>query len=71
MSRCSLEKVHKRDNESPLSKYRGFGVFSMKKNKGRRKMFIPRANTASLLSNCSSPSQPPLLKPLLWVEIAL
>ncbi len=37
---------------------------------GRRKMFITRANVARWLSSCSTPSQP-LLKPLLWGEIAL
>jgi hypothetical protein len=32
---------------SPLSKNRGFGVYSMNKTRGRRKMFITRAKAAS------------------------
>jgi hypothetical protein len=54
MSRCWREKVftyiHKRGNYrlplEPLSKYRGFSVYSMNKTVGRRKMFITRANAA-------------------------
>ncbi len=34
-------------NRVPLYKYRGFGVYSMKKTRGRRKKFITRANLAS------------------------
>jgi hypothetical protein len=33
--------------QSPLSKYRGFSVYSMNKTGRRRKMFITRANAAS------------------------
>ncbi len=33
----------KREPESPLSKYRGFGVYSMNKTGGRRKTFITTA----------------------------
>jgi hypothetical protein len=52
MSRCSREKVlmctvHRRGNSSPLSKYRGFSVYSMNITGGRRKMFKTRANAAS------------------------
>ncbi len=53
MSRCSREKVlmctvvHIRGNWSPLSKYRGFSVYSMNKLGGRRKMFITKANSAT------------------------
>jgi hypothetical protein len=36
LSTCSTEKV--------LNKYRGFGVYSMNKTGGRRKVFITRAN---------------------------
>ncbi len=62
--------VHKRGNESPLSKYRGLGVYSMKKTGGRMKMFIIRANAASWLSSCLAPSQS-LLKSFLMSEITL
>jgi hypothetical protein len=51
MSRFSRERVlglHKRKNWNPLSKYRGFSVYSMNKTGGRRrKMFITRADVAS------------------------
>ncbi len=57
----------KTGNWSPLSKYRWFGVYSMKKTKGRRKTLLTRANEASWLSNCSAPS-PSLLKPFLCGE---
>ncbi len=46
--------VHKRGNYSPLSKYRGFSVYSMNKTGGRREMFNTRAN-AELLSTFLSP----------------
>jgi hypothetical protein len=62
--------INKRGNYSPLSKCRGFSVYSMNKTGGRRKMFITRANSASWLSSCWAPSQS-LLKLLLWAEIAL
>jgi hypothetical protein len=39
--------TQKRELESPLSKYRGFSVYSMKKTGGRRKLFITGANAAS------------------------
>ncbi len=42
----------------PLSKYRGFSVYSINKTGSRRKKFITRANGASWLSSCSAPSQP-------------
>ncbi len=48
----------------------GLVVYSMKKNRGRRKIFITRANATSWLSTCWAPSQS-LLTPLLWGEIAL
>jgi hypothetical protein len=45
MSSWSKEKVllcieNRELAESPLSKYRGFGMYSMNKTGGRRKMFI-------------------------------
>jgi hypothetical protein len=51
MSPCSNEKVylcvHKRENYRSLSKCRGFGVYSMNKTEGRRKMFLTRTKPAS------------------------
>ncbi len=50
----------KEGTTSPLSKYRGFRVYSMNKTGGRRKMFITTvhsANAASWLSSCWAPSQ--------------
>jgi hypothetical protein len=75
LSTCPIEKVlfcaEKRELESPsLILYKGFGDYSMNKTRGRRKMFITRANAASRLNRCSAPSQL-LLKALLWAEITL
>ncbi len=68
---CTLyDCVQKRGDGSPISKYRGIGIYSMNKPMGRRHMFITRAKAASWFSSCSAPSQP-LLKPLLWDEIPL
>ncbi len=71
MIRCSREKIlmytQKRELyiESPLYKYRGFSVYSTNKTGVRTKMFITRANAASvieqLLSTFSIPSQAPSL----------
>ncbi len=55
--------VRKRGNK-------GLGVYSMNKTLGRRKVFKTKLNSASRLSSCSVPSHP-LLKLLLWGEIAL
>ncbi len=50
--------VQKRGNQSPLSKYRGLGVYSMNRTQGRRKVFITKVNAASRLSYCSVPFKP-------------
>jgi hypothetical protein len=60
--RCLYVLYTKEGTIVPLSKYRGFGVYSMDKTGGRWKMFITRTNAASWLSSGSSPSQS-LLKP--------
>ncbi len=57
--------------ECPLYIQRVWCVpYSMNNTVCRRKMFITMVNVASWLSSCSAPTQP-LLKPLLWGEIAL
>jgi hypothetical protein len=52
--------VHRKKDESPLSKYTGSGVFSMNKTQSRRKIFIIGENAAQHL-----------FKLLLWGEIPL
>ncbi len=44
-----------------------FGIYSMKKIGGGRKMFLTRANSTNWFSSCSTPSQP-LFKSLLRGE---
>ncbi len=39
--------VQKRGDSSPISKYRGFGVYSMNKTVGGRKFFTTRASATS------------------------
>jgi hypothetical protein len=61
LSRCSRKNVQNccvQGRRSPVSKYRGFGVYSMNKTRSWRKMFITGAYFSAaqhLLSPFSSP----------------
>ncbi len=53
--------VKKRGDWSPVSRCMGFGVYSMNKTGGGRKMLLTTDKVTSWVSRCSSPSQVPVL----------